>query len=110
MSNTGWFTRFPPSDAALLACQETISTWTQEQEIDLNLEETIWKLAARVNSWLSPASVKAGVLDLLGARLRNANVPAEQIDILSDRLARRLLTEGLLGRPVIARAQSRPEG
>lgn len=107
--DNAWFTRFPPSDAALEACQQSVNDWKEEIGVELNLEETTWKLAARVNSWIGPKSVEAGVKDLIEPKIKGLNIPEDSLVRLSDVLARRLLAEELLGRPVTAKAVQRPE-
>lgn len=108
MSSSNWFTRFPPSDKALLACREVVERWKEEMGVKLNLDETTWKLAARVNSWLGPRSVEAGVMDLMGGK-PFGELPEGAMTLLIERMTRRLLADELLGRPVLARAQQRPE-
>lgn len=107
MSSSNWFTRFPPSDRALLACREVVEQWKKDMGVELNLEETTWKLAARVNSWLGPRSVEAGVMDLMGGK-PFGNLPEGAMALLIERMTRRLLTDELLGKPVLTRAQERP--
>lgn len=107
MSND-WFTRFPPSDKALEACKEVVAEWKNDMGVSMNLEEITWKIAARVNSWIGPKSVEAGVKDLIGGWW-TANWPERAVDVLAERLTRRLLAEELLGRPVLTRALQRPE-
>lgn len=104
-----WFTRFPPSQAALEICQQSVQEWQKELDILLDLEETTWKMAARVNSWIGPKSVEAGVRDLVGPKVRTLDIPDQALTNLSDNMARRLLEKDLLGRPIKAKAVQRPD-
>jgi hypothetical protein len=108
MTADGWFTRFPPSDAVLAACNDVVSQWRETHGVRVNLEEATWKLAARVNSWLGPKSVQAGVGDVIGGRLGGEELPDGALDQLGERLARRLLEEGLLGRREVPKPAVKP--
>lgn len=105
----GWYTRFPPSDEALQACQEVVGAWKKTHGINANLDEPTWKLAARVKSWVGPRSVAAGVEDVIGGRIGHMEIPEGALEQLGEHLARRLLTDGLLGaRPDPKQAQAKP--
>ena len=66
--------RFPPSEQAVLACEEIDASWQKEHELNVNLEKDV----------LSPA-------------FRNQELPEGSLLQLGENLAKRLLTEDLLG-------------
>lgn len=105
MSANNWFTRFPPSDASLKACNEVVASWKEANNINTNLEEPTWKLAARVNSWIGPRSVQAGVIDIIGARIK---ISEDLLIQLAEQLTRRLLADDILGKREVMKPVERP--
>lgn len=89
--------RFPPSEQAVLACEEIVASWQKEHELNVNLEKETYILASRTRSWLTPRSVVAGVSDVLSPAFRNQELPEGSLLQLGENLAKRLLTEDLLG-------------
>lgn len=91
--------RFPPSDAALNACTEVVQKWASEHGIESSLEEPIHILASRVNSWIEPRSVFAGVDDVMGIYMVESPDKEKNKEILTDLgnlLSLRLAEDNLL--------------
>jgi hypothetical protein len=88
--------RFPPSASAVEACKEVVSSWRDVHCPGQNLDEQIHMLASRVNSWVSGASVVAGVRDVMSSVITQGEDKQAIIDELGTRLGRRLSDDGLL--------------
>lgn len=86
--------KFAPSAAAVSACLAVVNDWKEEHQVESNLEEATHVLASRVNSWVTPQSVSAGVQDVLVGVLPPQFKDA--IVQLGDRLGKRLMADGLL--------------
>jgi len=89
--------RGAPNTDALTACQLVVREWKDKHNISMNLDDAAWTLASRARSWIGPKSVAAGVDDIMGALRREMKVNQEAILELGEHLARRLVTEGLIG-------------
>lgn len=88
--------RFPLSASGLEVCSEVVSSWRDTHFPGQDLEEQIRMLAGRVNSWVSGASVVAGVRDVMSGVVNKGVDSTAVIDELGTRLGRRLNDEGFL--------------
>ena len=88
--------RFAPSASARTACEEVLSVWQADHYPDRKFAEELEILACRVNSWVAPSSVLAGVKDVMWSALPGDPETREKIDLLGNKLAHRLNEDGLL--------------
>ena len=78
-----------------------VKQWAEDIQLEgVDLQESISMLAGRAHSWLSPASVAAGVNDIIfsdyDVKLRS--ISKESSIILADRLSNELNKLGWLGK------------
>jgi len=90
-----------PVDAKITSahdvCREVVDLWRATRYPDTLFEEETRMAAGRVNSWISPASVSAGVMDIFSAARSNADAMSKDaINELAAMLGKRLFDEGLL--------------
>lgn len=88
--------RFPLSSSAMEACTEVVSLWRDAHFPGRDFDEQIRMLAGRANSWISGASVVAGVRDIMSGVVHKSADSQAVIEELGTRLGRRLSEDGLL--------------
>lgn len=94
----------PPTPTLAQACSQTcsevVASWQAERCPSALFHEELKQIAARVPTWIAPASVLAGVRDVfLGATAAGRPLEREELEALGSALAHRLSAEGLLGGP-----------
>lgn len=77
-------------------CEEVVLDWKKTHALTSNFEEETLRVAQRVNTWISPLSVAAGVMDIFSACQGVPRLSKETIQDLGDKMGIRLREEGLL--------------
>lgn len=88
--------KFAPSLTSIAICKEIIEAWKEEHGIEVALEEQAMQLASRVNTWVAPRSVLAGVTDVVTPHITGREDREAVIEQLGNRLGQRLMDDGLL--------------
>lgn len=86
----------PSPPTARAVCHEVVAAWREAHGLTGLFEEETARAVARCNTWISPLSVAAGVMDLFSASHPESRVSVALIRDLGDRLGMRLREEGLL--------------
>ena len=86
----------PTGPSACDVCQEVVQDWKKSHGLTASFEEETHRVALRANTWISPLSVAAGVMDVFSACPVVPRLTKETIQDLGDRLGMRLREEGLL--------------
>lgn len=87
----------PVSLSAFDVCTEVVQKWKETHGLERDLSRETRMLAWRVASWASPVSVAVGTMDVLSATRSTENaLERELVVALSDKLASRLIEEGLI--------------
>jgi hypothetical protein len=86
-----------PREQARLAVNGVIDLWKAKHYPDTDFSDQAKQISSRVQSWIAPTSVIAGVNDVMrAARISGSAVNRDSIDILANDLAHRLSESGLL--------------
>lgn len=87
----------PDRLSAADVCREVVNDWRASRYPDTVFEEETHRVSMRVNSWISRASVIAGVTDVFGSsRAPGHALSLESLQDLGEALARRLESENRL--------------
>ena len=90
----------PPATGVSVAdlCREVVLEWRGRHCPHASCEDQLSMTISRVSSWISPASVMAGTLDIFGTVRTARGGPLSQaaVEELGEKLGRRLRDSGLL--------------
>lgn len=86
----------PTGPSVYDVCHEVIQAWRKTHGLAATFEEEAHRVILRANTWISPVSVAAGVMDIFLACPVTPRLSREAIADLGDKLGMRLREDGLL--------------